>query len=393
MLATTAFAPAGATSGGDDVETVRATVIETYNYKINLLSGLKSETSNVERQAVYQVGIDELASTRDTSVMAVGDVETLWALKDLAHSIYHETVAAAEAVPNDPAEELARAKNKAAATAEYKINLLRKWIEGCDDPEVQAIVAEGIGQLEALFPLIDAATTPDEAYALKDRAHSIYHSTMDAAEKAKGEDDPKEDEEPKEKSEEEKAAEALAKARRDTLSLIERKASILESAAAAARLELVADIFADAAAAVEGLTDDAKAAKSISALRAINSQVVEIYEQAKKDAAEVRENYEPTPEEALAKYLDRVVDYVTNTVEAAAPTAEASPETFAALVEAKEAVLVAVERVRDVAESGNRLDDRWDALEDAMRDFRRAVIRHYIALGDPAAIGDIQIPG
>ena len=189
MLATTAFAPAGATSGGDDVETVRATVIETYNYKINLLSGLKSETSNVERQAVYQVGIDELASTRDTSVMAVGDVETLWALKDLAHSIYHETVAAAEAVPNDPAEELARAKNKAAATAEYKINLLRKWIEGCDDPEVQAIVAEGIGQLEALFPLIDAATTPDEAYALKDRAHSIYHSTMDAAEKAKGEDD------------------------------------------------------------------------------------------------------------------------------------------------------------------------------------------------------------
>ena len=49
--------------------------------------------------------------------------------------------------------------------------------------------------------------------------------------------------------------------------------------------------------------------------------------------------------------------------------------------------------MKDVAESGNRLDDRWRTLDRAMRDFRRALIRHYIALGQPAAIGDIQIPG
>ena len=394
MLATTAFAPAGATSGGDDIETVRATVIETYNYKINLLEGLKAETSNGDRKAIYQQGIDQLKTKRDHNVMETDSVDDLWSLKDLAHSIYHATVDAANEVPNDPAEELANAKNKAASTVENKIKRLRQWIEGCDDPDAQRIVADGIAELESLFAKIDAATTPNEAYAIKDRAHGIYNETISAAEKTKGdEDDPKEEEKPKEKSEAEKAAEALDRARRDTLSLIERKTAILDSAAAAARLAKVADIFAAAADEVAGLKDAAKAATSIGALKEINQQVVDIYEAAKADAAEVREDYETSPETALSNYLDRIVDYVTHTVEAAAATSDESPDTFANLVEAKQAVKSAVEAVRDVTESGNRLDDRWTTLDRAMRDFRRALIRHYIALGTPAAIGDIQIPG
>ena len=394
MLATTAFAPAGATSGGDDIETVRATVIETYNYKINLLEGLKAETSNGDRKAIYQQGIDQLKTKRDHNVMETDSVDDLWSLKDLAHSIYHATVDAANEVPNDPAEELANAKNKAASTVENKIKRLRQWIEGCDDPDAQRIVADGIAELESLFAKIDAATTPNEAYAIKDRAHGIYNETISAAEKTKGdEDDPKEEEKPKEKSEAEKAAEALDRARRDTLSLIERKTAILDSAAAAARLAKVADIFAAAADEVAGLKDAAKAASSIGALKEINQQVVDIYEAAKADAAEVREDYETSPETALSNYLDRIVDYVTHTVEAAAATSDESPDTFANLVEAKQAVKSAVEAVRDVTESGNRLDDRWTTLDRAMRDFRRALIRHYIALGTPAAIGDIQIPG
>ncbi len=394
MLATTAFAPAGATSGGDDIETVRATVIEAYNYKINHLEGLKAETSNGDRKAIYQQGIDQLKTKRDHNVMETDSVDDLWSLKDLAHSIYHATVDAANEVPNDPAEELANAKNKAASTVENKIKRLRQWIEGCDDPDAQRIVADGIAELESLFAKIDAATTPNEAYAIKDRAHGIYNETISAAEKTKGdEDDPKEEEKPKEKSEAEKAAEALDRARRDTLSLIERKTAILDSAAAAARLAKVADIFAAAADEVAGLKDAAKAATSIGALKEINQQVVDIYEAAKADAAEVREDYETSPETALTNYLDRIVDYVTHTVEAAAATSDESPDTFANLVEAKQAVKSAVEAVRDVTESGNRLDDRWTTLDRAMRDFRRALIRHYIALGTPAAIGDIQIPG
>ena len=394
MLATTAFAPAGATSGGDDIESVRATVVETYNYKINLLKGLKAETSNSQRQAIYQQGISELKSKRDHNVMETDSIDALWGLKDLAHSIYHETVSAADQVPNDPAEELARAKNKATDAVEYKINKLRQWIEGCDDPEAQRIVANGIAELESLFAKIDAAQTPEEAYALKDRAHSIYRSTIDAAENTKGDkDDPKEEEKPEEKSEEEKAAEALDRARRNTLSLIERKTAILESAAAAARLTQVADIFAAAAVEVSSLKDAANAAKTTSALKQIDQQVLDLYEAAKAEAAEVRDNYEATPEKALASYLDRIVDYVTTMVEVAAATSDHSPDTFEDLVEAKLAVKAAVDSVKDVAESGNRLDDRWRTLDRAMRDFRRALIRHYIALGQPAAIGDIQIPG
>ena len=125
-----------------------------------------------------------------------------------------------------------------------------------------------------------------EAYALKDRAHSIYSSTIDAAENTKGDkDDPKEEEKPEEKSEEEKAAEALDRARRNTLSLIERKTAILESAAAAARLTQVADIFAAAAVEVSSLKDAANAAKTTSALKQIDQQVLDIYEAAKAEAA------------------------------------------------------------------------------------------------------------
>ncbi len=45
LLAVTLFTPAMATSG-EDLESVRATVAETYAYKIDLLAALKDETSN-----------------------------------------------------------------------------------------------------------------------------------------------------------------------------------------------------------------------------------------------------------------------------------------------------------------------------------------------------------
>ena len=135
MVATMAVAPAGATSGGEDLEDVRSRVIDTYNYKIGLLNNLKAETSNPDRQAIYQAGINELASIRDTSVATSTSIDELWDLKDTAHAIYHATIDEAAGVPDSPEEELERAQDKARNKVAYKIDALESWIAGCDDPE------------------------------------------------------------------------------------------------------------------------------------------------------------------------------------------------------------------------------------------------------------------
>jgi hypothetical protein len=389
MLATVTVFPARATSGGDDIESVRAGVTATYTYKISLLGDLASKTENADRKAVYSAGIAELASTRDADVASATSVDALWALDKRAHDIYHATVAAAEKVGLTPAEELATAKKKAVGTIEGKIGALTKWIEGCDDPIAIAIVEGGIAELRGLLPRVDAAQSPAAAYALKDEAHAIYKRTMNAAEGTKTEAPPKE--EPK--TEAEKAAEALAQARRATLDLITAKAATLGSAAEAAKIPAIVEIFTIAARDIEALRGVAKDASSVKELDSIKAQVMDIYESAKEAAMAVRDGSESGPEDTLKEYLDRVVVYVTTTIEAAAPTRERSPETFDALVDAKLVVLQQVERVSAVAESGTGLDARWADLNDSLRDFRLALLRHYIALGEPMVIGGIQIPG
>ncbi|HSJ70251.1 MAG TPA: hypothetical protein VLA29_01220 [Acidimicrobiia bacterium] len=389
MLATVTVFPARATSGGDDIESVRAGVAATFTYKINLLSDRQSQTDNADRKAVYSAGIAELASVRDSDVASATSVDALWALDKRAHDIYHATVAAADKVGVTPAEELARAKSKAVGTIEGKVGALVKWIEGCDDPGAIAIVEGGIAELRALLPQVDAAQSPEAAYALKDEAHAIYKRTMNAAEGTKTEAPPKEDP----KTEAEKAAEALAKARRSTLDLITAKVATLSSAAEAEKVPAVVEIFTVAASDIEALRGAATNASSVKELDGIKAQVVDIYESAKEAAMAVRDGSESGPEDTLKEYLDRVVVYVTTTIEAAAPTRERSPETFDALVDAKLVVLQQVERVSAVAESGKGLDARWGDLNDSLRDFRLALLRHYIALGEPMVIGGIQIPG
>lgn len=388
LLAVTLFTPAMATSGGDDVESVRATVMGTYTHKIDLLMGLKNETSNADRKAVYQGGIDQLSNLADTRVATEDSIDELWALKERAHTIYGETVAAAEQVGQTPAEKLAKAKRAANETIEYKIGLLQQWIEGCDDPNAQKIVADGIARLRGLFAGVEAATTPDAAYALKDQAHSIYHQTIDAAENAKGTSD-----KPKEKTEAEKAAEALEAARRETVALIERKTAILNSAAAAASIPAVVTIYEEAADELDGLKPEAKSAKTTRVLKDLRAEAEDIFEAAKEAAMAVRDTEDNDPENTVDAYLNSIESYVTRTVEAAAPTADASPGTFEDLVEAKQEVIDAVAAVREVIQSGNRLGDRWDGLSRSLAGFRKALIRHYIALGEPVNIGGFHIPG
>ncbi len=391
------------TSESQDIDSVRATVTDTYNYKIGLLTDLKAGTDNPEKLAIYAAGIAELTALRDGSVATEATVDGLWALKERAYAIYGETANAAKNAGMTDAEILHAAKVKVASKIDYKIKLLTDWIADCDLAAAQAIVAAGIAQLNALRPELEAVTTPDAAWAIKDRVYAIYGSTKTDAENVKKANEEEcDDKKGDDKTDAEKAAEALAQARRTTLTLIERKTAIFNAAAAAAKIPAVVEVFESAAKAVADLEPAARSARTIKDLKAIREQVMDIYEAAKDDAAAIT-NHEPgegNSEEvddagrAIEEHLDGVESYVMNIVDRAEASAEESPETYASLVEAKKQVLTAADAVQRVVESGKRLDDKWEDLRDALTNFRRAVIRHYIATSDgPMFVGGFHIAG
>lgn len=391
------------TTEDQTIDSVRATVVDTYNYKIGLLSDLKAGTENPEKIAVYADGIAQLTTLLAGSVATEATIDGLWALKDQAHAIYGQTVSAAKNAGMTDAEILAAAKAKVAGKIDYKIKLLTEWIADCDLAAAQAIVAAGIAQLNALRPELEVVTTPDAAWAIKDRVYAIYGATKSEAEKVKAANEEDcDDEKVDEKTDAEKAAEALAQARRTTLTLIERKTAIFDAAAAAAKIPAVVEVFENAATAVADLEPGARSARNIKALKAIRAQVMDIYEAAKKDAAAIT-NHEPGEGDsdevddagrAIDEHLDGVRAYVMNIVDRAQASSEESPETYASLLEAKKQVLAAADAVQAVVESGKRLDDRWEDLRDALTEFRQAVIQHYIATSDgPMFLGGFHIAG
>jgi len=387
-LATVALPARAGETPSDDLEGVRATVLEAVNWKINSLNGKKAETANSDKIAIYGAGISELTNLRDSRIVSEDTIEELWALKEQVYDIYETTIEAADDVALSPAEELARAKVKVKGTIDQKIKLLRKWIEGSENPEAAAIAENGIGLLNNLYGELEDATTPDSVWAIKDRAKAIYYEAIEKAESSK-------DAEP---TQEEKAAEALAKTRRATLQLIERKTAILNAAADAAKIPAVIDVFASAAHDVESLTETAKSAKTISALKKIQDQVRDIYESAKEAVGEIRGDDKTDDAndaaDAIESHLSSVLDYVSSIVDRSEWSAEGSPETWEALLAAKANVVAAANDVKEVVDSGNNLDVRWSNLNGAMRDFRRALIAHYVMLrSDPVIVGGLHIAG
>ena len=393
MFAVTALAPGPASAGesGDDLETVRASVTETYNYKIALLTEHQNGTDNQDVRAIYAEGINELSGLLTSRVATETSIDELWGLKERAHGIYAETVARADQAGMTDEERLAKAQNAARETVEYKIGLLTKWIEGCDDPRAREIVADGIAQLRALFAQIDNAENADVAYALKDKAHSIYHSTIDKAEAAKeGEET---------LTEEEKAAKELQSARWSTLSLIERKTAILKAAAEAADNAAISEIFAAAAEEVAGLETSARKAESVKALKGINEKVMGIYHEASNAVAEFRgesdaDDHDKDPARDIEAHLGEIAGYIDYLTEIASATAEDSPDTYAAVVAANEKVHKTINAVVDVAESGKKLDTRWEDLAYSLKNFKRAFVAHYVSLADgPVCFGGLHVPG
>ncbi|MFV1963114.1 MAG: hypothetical protein ACC654_02475 [Acidimicrobiia bacterium] len=387
-LASVALPARASETPSDDLESVRATVLEAVNWKINSLSDMKAETANSDKIAIYSGGIAELTSLRDSRIVSEDNIPELWALKEQAYGIYQETIAAVDSVTSSPAEELAKAKDEAAGTINFKIKLLQEWIVGVENPNAAAIVESGIEQLNALHGELEDVTNADSAWAIKDRAKAIYYETIDKAESAS-------DTEP---TEEEKAAEALAKERRTTLHLIERKTAILDAAADAARIPAVVEVFASAAQDVENLTGAAQSAKTISALKKIQDQVGDIYEAAKAAVADIvgdeKTDGDDDAAEMIEGHLTRAVDYVTSITDRSEWSAGESPETWEALLAAEADVVTAVNKVKEVVASGTNLDVRWDELNEAMGSFRRALVAHYVALrSDPMVIGGFHIAG
>ncbi|GMQ93788.1 MAG: hypothetical protein BMS9Abin12_1268 [Acidimicrobiia bacterium] len=392
MFATTAFAPVRATEGsGDDLESVRATVLEVYNYKIGLLADKSSGTENADAKAIYAEGIAELTGLRNSRVAVETSIAELWALKERAYAIYGETVAAAERAGMTDAELLELARNKARGAVEYKMGLLKEWLKGCDVQRAEEIVADGTEALRSLFAKIDSAATSDDAYVVKDEASSIYHSTIDKAEETCRDDDTR--------TEEDEAAAELNEARWSTLSLIERKTAILVAAAEAAGNRAVAEIFAEAAEGIAGREGAARSARSVRALKEIRSTVMDIYIRARDAVADLRgdgdaDDRDKDPARRIEAHLGKIADHVDHLTEIAFATADDSPETYAAVLAANEKVHEAIGAVLDVAESGKKLDTRWEELSHALESFKHAFVTHYISLADgPFSFGKLHIPG
>ncbi len=389
LLGAMVYAPSRA-EATDDIETVRATVTEYYNAKISLIASYKAETANEDAKAIYAQGIAELTSIRDTTVASAETVDALWELKSRATAIYSETVAAAEAIQGS-GDPLADAKQDANGVIEYKIHKLRSWIEGCDDEDVIEIVESGVARLRDLFDAVAAAETVDAVRGIIDQAHAIYRETMERAEAAKnGADEPQ----PKEETEAERRARELRSFRNSVVELAEHKAAILDAAADAARIQAVIDIFETAADTVHGLGEDAEGAATIGELQELKAAILETYEGAKEAAAEVRDDDKTdSPQDAIEKYLEQVVRFVNGTTDAAAEAGPELEDTLAALFEARDAVIDAVEAVHLASASGAGLPGLWDDLSAARSVFRRALVNHYIALGEPMVVAGILIPG
>ncbi len=388
-------APAAATSdegGSDDLETVRSQTLNTIDYKIGLLSDLKNGTDNADRKQVYEDGIGRLRDLRG-SAEASGSVEDLRAMDAQAHTIYHETKAQASSVGQTEEEKIVEARRAALDTINYKLNHFSDALAKTDNPAHKKIYEGAVASLRELKVTAEASNDVGQLKDLKSQAHAIYDATKRAV--AESGDTVKEDP-PKveEKTEAEKAAEALANARRSTLRLIEYKVSIFTHAAETAKNPTVAGLYAEAATSVFALIDDAKAAKSIKALRSIDAQVMGIYEATKQAVADTHDQPEWQPSASVIKHVQTLGAVVERLVEAAKETANESPETARAVAKAGDAVSSAIKGVEKAAETGKRLDERWGDLKASVHEFRRALAAHVVATtGAPDCINGWHLPG
>lgn len=392
-------APAAATSDDDGggVDTVRSKTLGTIDYKIGLLTDLKNGTDNGDRKAFYDGGIVQLRDLRG-SAEASSDIEKLRAMDAQAHTIYHETKAQASSVGQTDEEKITETRRATLDTINYKLGYFSDALAKTIDPAHKEIYQRAVASLKELKAAAEASSDVEYLQTLKAKAHEIYDTTKRLIADAGGGKTEAEkaavDKAAAEKAAAEKAAEALAKARRSTLRLIEYKVSIFTHAAEAAKNPVVAGVYADAAATIADLVGDAKKATSVKALRKIDAQVMEIYEATKQTIADAHGDPAWEPSDTMLAHFQSLGSEIDRFVRVAEATAVQSPKTAVALSTARAKVTTAIDEVVAVAETGKDLDDRWKELRLSVNGFRRAFVVHFVAVtGGPGCIGGWYVPG
>jgi len=388
-------APAAATEGGgDDVDSVRAQTLNTIDYKTGLLTDLKNGTENADRKAEYDTGIAQLASLRGDAVGS-DNIDALRSMDAQAHEIYYATKARAAAVGQTDAEKVAEMRKAALETINYKLSIFREAKGKTDNAAHREIYAAAIGDLEALKAAAEKSDDIGALEEMKSQAHKIYDRTKaQIAEKGGDEGDKKEEvEEPKEKTKAEIEAEALAKAKRSTLRLIEHKLSIFTHAAEAAKNRVVAAVYADAAEQIAGLVDDAKEAGTVGALREIDEKIMKIYDDTKAAVSESHGKPEWQPSEAMIAHVAGISGVIDRLDEFVKSTADDSPNTAKAIAKAADKVRAEIKDVQAAAETGNKLDGSWSDLKKAIHTYRKALAEHVVAVtGGPGCVNGWHLP-
>jgi len=388
-------APAAATEGGgDDVDSVRAQTLNTIDYKMGLLTDLRNGTENADRKAEYDTGIAQLASLRGDAVGS-DNIDALRSMDAQAHEIYYATKARAAAVGQTDAEKVAEMRKAALETINYKLSIFREAKGKTDNAAHREIYAAAIGDLEALKAAAEKSDDIGALEEMKSQAHKIYDRTKaQIAEKGGDEGDKKEEvEEPKEKTKAEIEAEALAKAKRSTLRLIEHKLSIFTHAAEAAKNRVVAAVYADAAEQIAGLVDDAKEAGTVGALREIDEKIMKIYDDTKAAVSESHGKPEWQPSEAMIAHVAGISGVIDRLDEFVKSTADDSPNTAKAIAKAADKVRAEIKDVQAAAETGNKLDGSWSDLKKAIHTYRKALAEHVVAVtGGPGCVNGWHLP-
>ena len=400
LMIGTLTTPALAEGGreGEGLEDVRATVLDIIEGKIGSLHERQEAATTDEAWLIYDEALGALdhlfgmAAEEDS-------VDALWELKAEAKAIYNEAVAEAESAGKSDEQVFEEERSETIGMLEGKLGHFRELRDGTDNGDARAVYNEAISKLEALLAEARESESIDRLEAIRGQAHEIYEVYTHRGEEARDPEDEVDEKTPEqdevdEKTPEQKAKEALERARRKTLKLIEHKVSIFKHAAEAARRPAVAEIFRAAAEAVGALADDARAARSIRQLEEINGEVEAIVKRTRAAVGEYRDDVDQDASDHLMAYLDRLSDRVLHLLDANESTAEFSPDTWADVVSAADKLLATIASLEEVASSGDGLDQRMGDLKEALHHFHKAFMMHIIAVTDgPRREAGMHIPG
>lgn len=156
---------AGGRGGGDDVETVRARVLEAIDYEISLLERNQA-VATADAVATYAEGIAELRALRERATAAT-ETATLWASTDRVHAVDEETRRGAGEVGNGEPELLAEARRKTLEVVDHELGCFSLRRDTTDDAELRCIYGAAVAELRELHA--EAAATVAELEVIRVR--------------------------------------------------------------------------------------------------------------------------------------------------------------------------------------------------------------------------------